>query len=348
MIQLKKAAIGVISAFVLGGSALAGFAFESPLVIGHRGACGYVPEHTLKSYETAIEMGADYVEPDLVSTKDGVLICRHECEIGDTTDVSERYPDRKRKTVIDGKEIEGWFAEDFTLQEIKTLRVKERTDFRDHSKDGLYNVPTFQEMISLVKEKERELGKTIGIYPETKHPSYHDSIGLSLEEPLLSILTQNGMNHKGAPVFIQSFEISNLKELHKKTPIRLVQLFDEFDVVPGDVLLAGGKTTYRDMSKLEGLKEIASYAYGIGPWKELILPRGSDNRLLQDTGLLKNAHKAGLKVHIYTMRNEGRYLAEEYKGNPIEEYRRWIAMGVDGFFTDFPDTAVRARLDASR
>lgn len=325
---------------------MTGLASETPLIIGHRGACGYVPEHTLKSYETAIEMGADYVEPDLVSTKDGVLICRHECEIGGTTDVSVKYPDRKKKTVIDGKETEGWFAEDFTLEEIKTLRVKERTDFRDHSKDGLYSVPTFQEMISLVKEKEKEQGRTIGIYPETKHPSYHDSIGLSLEEPLLLVLSQNGMNREGAAVFIQSFEISNLKELHGKTPIRLIQLFDEFDVIPGDVMAEGGKTTYRDMSTPERLKEIAAYAYGIGPWKELILPRGSDNKLLPDTGLLQNAHKYGLKVHIYTMRNENRYLAEEYKGNPIEEYRRWIAMGVDGFFTDFPDTAVRARMES--
>jgi glycerophosphoryl diester phosphodiesterase len=141
------------------------------LVIGHRGACGYVPEHTLRSYELAIEMGADYVEPDLVSTKDGVLICRHECEIGATTDAAAKFPDRKKKVVIDGVEEEGWFAEDFTLAEIKTLRVKERTDFRDHSKDGLYEIPTFQEMISLVKAKEKEKGRVIGIYPEPKHPS---------------------------------------------------------------------------------------------------------------------------------------------------------------------------------
>lgn len=159
----------------------------------------------------------------------------------ETADVSDKYPDGKRKAVIDGKEI-------------KTLRARERTDFRDHSKDGLYQVPTFQEMISLVKEKERELGRTIGIYPETKHPSYHDSIGLSLEEPLLSVLTQNGMNHEGTSVFIPSFEISNLKELHEKTPIRLVELFDEFDVVPERSLSFPGAATtgfYRGVQVLD-------------------------------------------------------------------------------------------------
>ncbi|WP_211240304.1 glycerophosphodiester phosphodiesterase [Aminiphilus circumscriptus] len=318
------------------------------LVIGHRGACGYVPEHTLRSYELAIEMGADYVEPDLVSTKDGVLICRHECEIGATTDAAKKFPDRKKKVVIDGVEEEGWFAEDFTLAEIKTLRVKERTDFRDHSKDGLYEIPTFQEMISLVKAKEKEKGRVIGIYPETKHPSYHDAIGLSLEEPLLAVLKQNGYDRADAPVFIQSFEIDNLKELKGKTNIRLIQLFDEYDMKPGCVLAKGGTTTYRNMATPEMLKEIATYAYGIGPWKELILARDKDNKLQPETNLLQDAHAAGLAVHIYTMRNEAKYLAAEYNGDPREEYRKWIALGVDGFFTDFPDTAVQVRLEVSR
>lgn len=319
-------------------------ASEQPfLVIGHRGACGYRPEHTIASYELAIEQGADFVEPDLVSTKDGVLICRHECEIGETTDAAEKFPERRRKAVIDGVEYDGWFAEDFTLAEIKTLRAKERTSFRDHSRDGFYEVPTFQELISLVKQKEQKKGRVIGIYPETKHPTHHKKVGLTLEEPLLAVLRQNGYEHADAPVFIQSFEIANLREMSEKTDIPLIQLLDEADMKPGDVLEAGGTLTYRDMTTPGELQKMAAYAYGVGPWKELIMARDDDGKLLPATAFIDNAHANGLKVHIYTMRNEPSYLAVDYDDDPKAEYRKWAAMGIDGFFTDFPDTAVEAR-----
>ena len=183
------------------------------IVIGHRGASGYRPEHTLASYDLAINLGADFIEPDLVSTKDGVLIARHENEISETTDVANHpeFADRRTTKVIDGVSVTGWFTEDFTLAEIKTLRAKERLPFRDQCFNGLYQVPTFQEVIDLAKQKS--VDRIIGIYPETKHPTYFDSIGLSLEEPLLQILTENGYKGPNAPVFIQSFETANLQDL---------------------------------------------------------------------------------------------------------------------------------------
>ena len=315
---------------------------DLPLIIGHRGACGHCPEHTLASYELAIEMGADYVEPDLVSTKDGVLICRHENEIGETTDVSEKFPERKTKKTIDGVEISGWFAEDFTLSEIKKLKAKERLSFRNKKDDGKYEIPTLQEMICLVKSKSKEKNREIGIYPETKHPSYHQSVGLSLEEPLVEILKQNGYIDEKSPVFIQSFEIDNLKKLKKMTKIRLIQLMDGADDKPGCAIYKGEKTTYRDMMTADGLKDIAQYAYGIGPWKELIMPRKL-GFLSEPNSLISDAHNAGLKVHIYTLRNEIQFLAFDYKGDPCEEYYKWFKMGIDGIFTDFPDTGIKAR-----
>lgn len=231
------------------------------------------------------------------------------------------------------------------MAEIKTLRCKERTSFRDHSRDGIYSVVTFQELISLVKLKEKEKGRVIGIYPETKHPTYHRQRGIALEEPLLEVLKQNGYNNSGAPVFIQSFEINNLRMLAKMTPIRLIQLLDEADMKPGDVLAAGESLTYKDMMAPEQLKKIAEYAYGVGPWKELIMEKDKDGHLSPATDFINQAHNKGLKVHIYTMRNEGSYLAKEYGGDPKAEYRKWISMGVDGMFTDFPDTAVQVRLE---
>ncbi|HOO62398.1 MAG TPA: glycerophosphodiester phosphodiesterase [Synergistaceae bacterium] len=343
--MVRKIGFLVLFGFLLGFCASFSASAEERewLIIGHRGACGHIPEHTLASYALAIEMGADFVEPDVVSTRDGILICRHDCELGSTTDAAVKFPERKKTVVIDGKEMTGWFAEDFTLAEIKSLRAKERLEFRDHSRDGLYEVPTLQEVFSLVKEKSREKGREIGIYPETKHPSYHDALGLSLEEPLVELLKQNGYASPSDPVIIQSFEIANLKELHDKTRLRLVQLFDEFHLQPGCLLAAGKPGTYKDMATSEGLNEIASYAYGIGPWKETIMPRDKNNHLQKPSSLIEDAHKAGLKVHIYTMRNEKSYLAEEYAGDPREEYRAWIRMGVDGFFTDYPDTAIQVR-----
>jgi len=296
----------------------------SPLIIGHRGASGYRPEHTLASYRLAAEMGADYIEPDLVSTRDGVLIARHENEIGGTTDAAARFPDRKRTKTIDGQSIEGWFSEDFTLAEIKTLRAKERLAFRSHEYDGRFDVPTFDEVMALARQLERELGRTVGVYPETKHPTYFRALGLPLEEPLLRTLDKYGWNSREAPVFIQSFETGNLRALRKQTKVRLIQLAATASVIEGD-----------------HLKDIATYADGIGPEKRLVIPVKPDGSVGPPTDLVARAHALGLLVHAYTLRIDPQFLPAGYKGNAAEEVRQFRDAGVDGFFTDFPDVAVK-------
>lgn len=318
-------------------------ASKAPIVIGHRGACGYRPEHTLASYELAIEMGADFIEPDLVSTKDGVLVARHENEISGTTDVAEKFPARKTTKTIDGQKVEGWFTEDFTLAELKTLRAKERLEFRDHSHDGKYDVPTFQEVIDLAKKQSLAKGRTIGIYPETKHPTYFRSIGLGLEAPLVKALKAAGWDKADSPVFIQSFEIQNLKDMRAMIDVPLVFLYDEPGMRPYDFVVANDKRTYADLTKPEELKAIAAFAKGIGPWKRLIVGENPDKTLKAAGSLIEDAHKAGLVVHPYTFRNEPRYLAPEYKGDPEAEYMQFFTLGVDGVFSDFSDTAVKAR-----
>jgi glycerophosphoryl diester phosphodiesterase len=310
-----------------------------PLIIAHRGASGYRPEHTLASYELAIRMGADFIEPDLVSTKDGVLLARHENEISETTDVAAHpeFADRKATRTIDGHELTGWFTEDFTLAEIKTLRAKERLPFRDPSFNGQFEVPTFAEVIALAKRKSAETGRTIGVYPETKHPSYFRSIGLPLEEPLLKELQEAGYHGKTAPVFIQSFEVENLKGLREITDLPLIQLM-EAEGRPWD-----DPRTYHDLATPAGLAEIAEYADGIGPDKRRIVPIGPDGRLLSPTSLVEDAHAAGLLVHPWTFRSDGTFLAPDYEGRPEREYEQFFSLGVDGLFSDFSDTAVRAR-----
>ncbi|MBD2101216.1 glycerophosphodiester phosphodiesterase family protein [Leptolyngbya sp. FACHB-261] len=335
-----------------------------PLVIGHRGASGLRPEHTLAAYELAIEQGADFIEPDVVSTKDGILIARHENEISGTTDVADRpeFASRRATKIIDGSEVTGWFTEDFTLAEIKTLRANERLPFRDQSFNGQFEVPTLQEVIDLAKSKSAELGRTVGIYPETKHPTYFDSIGLSLEEPLVAVLDANGYTSADSPVFIQSFEVSNLQQLNELTKVPLVQLFDAADVQPYDFVATGDTRTYGDLLAPTGLAEIATYADGIGPWKRLIIPAESvdfdgngqpddlngdgqisdADRLLQaPTTLIEDAHAAGLLVHAYTFRNEDFYLAPDYNGDPALEYQQFFSLGLDGLFSDFPGTAAQ-------
>ncbi|HEV3012158.1 MAG TPA: glycerophosphodiester phosphodiesterase [Actinomycetota bacterium] len=325
-----------------------------PLVIGHRGASGYRPEHTLASYRLAIGMGADFIEPDLVSTKDGVLVARHENEISGTTDVAAHpeFADRRATKTIDGVSLTGWFTEDFTLAELRTLRAKERIpDLRPDNTvfDGLYQVPTFQEVIDLAKRAG------VGIYPETKHPTYFDSIGLSLEEPLLATLRANGYQGPKAKVFIQSFETGNLKELNRRTRLPLVQLLSDVGA-PYDLVAAGDPRTYADLSTPEGLAEIATYADGIGPSKNQIVPRDADGNLLEPTSLVDDAHQAGLLVHPYTFRNENNFLPADFRqGNPASpaylratgdapaEYRLFFRLGVDGLFSDNPDSAVGSR-----
>jgi glycerophosphoryl diester phosphodiesterase len=295
-----------------------------PLIIGHRGASGHRPEHTLASYRLAAEMGADFIEPDLVSTKDGVLIARHENEIGGTTDVAAKFPDRRRSKTIDGQAHEGWFSEDFTLAEIKTLRARERLAFRSHEFDGRFEVATFEEVIALAQQLGRELGRPIGVYPETKHPTYFRGIGLPLEEPLLRALDKYGWNTREAPVFIQSFETVNLRALRAKTKVRLIQLAATSAVVEGD-----------------RLKDIASYADGIGPEKRLIIPVKPDGTVGPATDLVARAHALGLVVHAWTLRSDAQFLPAGYKGDAAEEYRQFRASGVDGLFTDFPDVAAK-------
>jgi glycerophosphoryl diester phosphodiesterase len=327
-----------------------------PLVIGHRGASGYRPEHTLASYRLAIEMGADYIEPDLVSTKDHMLVARHENDITGTTDVAAHpeFADRKTTKTIDGVEHTGWFTEDFTLAELRTLRAVERLpDLRPTNTafNGLYQIPTFQEVIDLAKRAG------VGIYPETKHPTYFDSIGLSLEEPLLTALRANGYQGPKAKVFIQSFETGNLEELNRRSGLPLVQLLSDVGA-PYDLVAAGDPRTYADLSTPEGLAEIATYADGIGPSKNQIVPRDADQNLLEPTSLVDDAHRAGLLVHPYTFRNENNFLPADFRqGNPASppaeylratgdapaEYRLFFRLGVDGLFSDNPDTAVASR-----
>jgi glycerophosphoryl diester phosphodiesterase len=300
-------------------------AASRPLIIGHRGASGHRPEHTLAGYRLAAEMGADFIEPDLVSTKDGVLIARHENEIGGTTDVAAKFPDRKATRTIDGQAITGWFTEDFTLAEIKTLRAKERLAFRSHEFDGRFEVATFDEVIDLAQQLGRELGRPIGVYPETKHPSYFRKIGLPLEQKLLASLETHGWNRKDAPVFIQSFEAANLRALRPATRVRLIQLVSTAATLDA-----------------AGLKDIASYADGIGTEKRLIVPVGVDGALGTPTDLVARAHAAGLVVHVWTLRIDKEFLPAGYKGRPETEFEQFRDLGVDGVFTDFPDAAARA------
>ena len=372
MIRLSHLAI-LTSTFltVLGANQVTAVTLNGaePIVIGHRGASGYRPEHTLASYELAIEMGADYIEPDLVSTKDGVLVARHENEISGTTDVATRteFSDRQTTKTIDGSEVTGWFTEDFTLAELKTLTAKERIPaIRPDSAtyDGLYAVPTLQEVIDLAAQKSLETGRTIGIYPETKHPTYFDSIGLSLEEPLVAMLNANGLIDADDAVFIQSFEVGNLQYLNTLTNLPLVQLYGGATAQPYDFAASGIERTYGDLLTVEGLTEVAEYADGIGPGKRLIIgaetvdangdgtPDDLDgdgvisdaDRVLQEvTTLIDDAHGAGLLVHPYTFRSEDVFLASDYNGNPELEYEQFFALGVDGVFSDNPDVAVSVR-----
>jgi glycerophosphoryl diester phosphodiesterase len=302
------------------------------LVIAHRGASGYRPEHTLASYELAIAMGADFIEPDLCSTRDGVLIVRHENEISDTTDVADRpeFQDRRTRKAVDGRELEGWFAEDFTFAEIKTLRARERLPFRDRSFDGRFEIPAFEEVLALARRRG------VGVYPETKHPSYFRQLGLPLEERMVEALHAAGFRGRGEPAFLQSFETGNLRHLRTLTDLPLIQLMDT-EGRPWD-----DAKSYQDLASPAGLAEIATYADGIGPNKRMIVPAGPDGRLLPPTTLVEDAHRAGLLVHPWTMRSDARFLAPDYEGDPDREYRQILSLGVDGLFSDFPDLARRA------
>jgi glycerophosphoryl diester phosphodiesterase len=296
-----------------------------PLIIGHRGASGHRPEHTLEGYRLAADMGADFIEPDLVSTKDGVLIARHENEIGATTDVEVKFPARRTTRTIDGQTVSGWFTEDFTLAEVKTLRARERLPFRSHAYDGQFAIPTFDEVIELAHRLGRELNRPIGVYPETKHPTYFRGLGLALEEKLIASLAKHGWDRKDAPVFIQSFEPDSLRLLRGKTSVSLIQL-----------------TSDASMLDAAGLKRIAGYADGIGPEKRLLVPIAPDGSVGAPTDLVQRAHAAGLVVHIWTIRVDRQFLPAGYHGRGEAEFEQFRDLGVDGIFTDFPDAAAKA------
>jgi glycerophosphoryl diester phosphodiesterase len=323
-------------------------ASAEPLLIAHRGASGERPEHTLASYERAIDQGADFIEPDLVLTKDGVLVARHENEIGGTTDVADHpeFADRKTTRRIDGIDMVGWFTEDFTLAELRTLRARERLpDLRPANKrfNDLYLIPTFEEILKLVRAKEAEAHRRIGLYPETKHPSYFAGIGLPHQAALLDLLGRYGYQSEADPVFIQSFEVGNLKALRAATRLRLIQLVDS-EAGPAD--LPG--VTYADMLTVQGLTDIATYADGLGPSAALLIDTQGP------TALVGRAHDAGLQVHVWTLRMENSFLPAQYQRpddpqgrGDFAGYVRAIAnTGVDGIFSDFPGQA-KAALSAT-
>lgn len=329
-----------------------------PLVIGHRGASGYRPEHTLASYRLAIRQGADYIEPDLVPTKDGVLVARHENEIGGTTDVGTRpeFADRRQTKTIDGRQVTGWFTEDFTLAELRTLRAKERLPQvrpQNTRYDGRFDVPTFDQVLALVNRtnaKRPGRKNDLGVYPETKHPTYFQTIGLPLEQRMVRDLREAGLDRPRAKVFLQSFETTNLKFLAKRTRLPIVQLMDATGA-PYDLVARGDDRTWADLTKPGELRKIARYADGIGPNKTLVLPQAADGSLQDPTPLVRDAHRAGLLVHVFTLRRENQFMATDFRqgsdpdavGDMVAEAKAFLDAGVDGYFTDNPDIGVRAR-----
>jgi len=338
----------------------------TPIVIGHRGACGYVPEHTLASYFIAIQHGVDFVEPDLVMTRDGVLVARHENEISATTNVADQphFAGRRTTKVIDGSSVTGWFTEDFTLAELKTLRARERiAQIRPGNTrfDGQFEIPTFEEILALVRgvQQQRETAarqsgsaapKPIGVYPETKHPSYFAACGLAMEEPLAHTLERYGYQGAAAAAFIQSFEVANLKALRGMTQLPLVQLI-EATGAPYDFVAAGDRRRYADLITPRGLAEIAEYANAIGPSKSLVIARDGDEALTEPGPLVANAHAHGIAVHAWTFRAENAFLPREMRsgsetaaqGDLEAELCAFLEAGIDGFFTDHTDLGVRSR-----
>jgi glycerophosphoryl diester phosphodiesterase len=328
---------------------------RKPIVIAHRGASGLRPEHTELSYNLAIDQGCDFIEPDLVPTQDGHLIARHENEIGGTTNVAAHpeFADRKATKTIDGQSITGWFVEDFTLAEIKTLRARERLpQLRPGNTkyDGQAQLLTFDEVVAIAKAGSQRTGRTIGVYPEMKHPSYFASIGLPVEDRLVALLKKNDLDSASAPVFVQCFEVTPLKTIRAKTKARLV-LLTAGEGGPADL----PNVTYSQLVSPSGLKEVALYADGLGPEKTQIIPQNADT-LLPATALVRDAHAAGLVVHPWTVRAENYFLpaslrrgdpkAVDYLAQPGEVsavFKALYAAGVDGLFSDFPGLAVAAR-----
>ena len=354
-------------------------AARAPLVIGHRGGGnGYLPEHTLAAYALGIELGADYIEADLVATKDGHLIARHEPNISQTTNVGDlpAFAARRRTILLDGVPETGFFTSDFTLAEIRKIRAIQAFPERGTQWDGQFGIPTLPEIIELLKRKSKEKGRRIGLYLETKHPTYHQRIGLPLEDRMLAVLGKAGLNHHDAPVFIESFETANLRYLNQRTSLHLVQLADGAEVDPSgnpvftppldkpyDWVVSNRAGNFGDLLTPTGLAEVATYADGIGPWKPFIrssrctlvngicadlngdgLVNDADRVLLPPSDLVQRAHALGLTVHPFTFRSEQRRLASDFAGKPAAEYLMFYELGVDGVFSDFVDDAVAARV----
>ncbi|MFJ5549039.1 glycerophosphodiester phosphodiesterase [Streptomyces sp. NPDC093225] len=329
-----------------------------PTVIGHRGASGYRPEHTLGSYQLALDMGAHVIEQDLVPTKDGHLVCRHENEIGGTTDVADHpeFAGRRTTKTVDGVTITGWFTEDFTLAELKTLRAKERIPAvrqRNTLYDGRWAVPTFEEVLRWARREGRRRGREVWLHVETKHPTYFRSLGLGLEEPLAKLLRRYGRDRRDAPLFLQSFEPSSIQRLARLVDAPRVVLLSAANTRPWDFEQAGDPRTVADLVKPEGLAWIAGFAQGIGPTMDLILPRDAAGRLGTPTTLVADAHARRLVLHPYTARNENAFLAADFRkgtdpnayGDAFAAFRRYFEQGIDGIFTDQPDTALLAAAD---
>ncbi|WP_406836511.1 glycerophosphodiester phosphodiesterase [Streptomyces sp. AHU1] len=330
-----------------------------PTVIGHRGASGYRPEHTFGSYQLALDLGADVVEAgDLVPTKDGHLVCRHEPEIGGTTDVAAHpeFAGRRTTKTLDGVPTTGWFTEDFTLAELKTLRAVERVPAnRPHNTlyDGRWEIPTFEEVLRWQDEQTRRRGKQVWIYPETKHPTYFRALGLGLEERVAKLLRKYGKDRKDSPVILQSFEPSSIQRLDKLVGNPLVVLLSAAGTRPWDFVAAGDPRTVADLVTPAGLEWIASYAQGIGPTLDLVIPKDAAGNLTTPTTLVADAHRAGLILHPYTMRNENPFLPANFRkgtavdayGDPFGAFRTYFETGIDGVFSDNADTAVLARAD---
>jgi len=343
-----------------------GAADARPFVIAHRGASGYVPEHTLAGYFIAIQQGADYVEPDLVMSKDGALLARHENEIGGTTNVASHPEFASRKTTkdIDGEAVTGWFTEDFTLAELKTLRARERLpDLRKGNAryDGAFQIPTFDEVLGLVAAADAQRADAaraaglpppprVGVYPETKHPSYFAQLGLTFDDGMLDALTRHGYSKRSDPICLQSFEVANLKALRRRTDLPIVQLVERKGQ-PFDFTLAGDKRSYADLMTEQGLRDIATYADAIGPHKWMVVEFGANGS--RETGLGRRARAAGLGIHVWTLRAENEFLPEPLRssadaaalGDLGAEIHALLDAGITGFFSDHPNLAVRARDD---
>jgi glycerophosphoryl diester phosphodiesterase len=335
-------------------------AARRPVVIAHRGASGQRPEHTLAAYQLAAEQGADFIEPDLVITRDGVLVARHEPEIGETTDVADHpeFASRKATKPIGGKEVAGWFVEDFTLAELKTLRARERLPkLRPDSAqfDNQFEIPTFPEILRLRRELSSRLGREVGVYPETKHPARFAALGLPLEERLVADLRTHGLDSEKSPVFLQSFETESLRTLAKLCDVRRIQLLGSRPPFPlVDPTASGDRLGWLTPRYLA---EIGTYAHGIGPDKHLVIPKTADGRLGPPTTLVADAHRAGLLVHPYTFRAENAFLPIEFQrgaaaeqgkfpgapGDLEGELQRFLDLGLDGFFIDQPAVGVRVR-----